>query len=1053
MGIPTLLFACMLLGTSSAQRLVTVQSGPLVRTEGSHVTIWCNVTGHKAGVEQDFEWSMYLHAAPTREIRIVSTSQPNFAYSVFAQRVNRKEIYVERLSSDSALLHITKLEAKDEGEFECYTPNTDGPYLGSYSAKTNLTVIPDTLSVTSAGQTLDKVEGEMLQLSCEVSRQTAQHTHLSLGWYLRSPDQSAPPQDLVTLSRDFVLRAGGPYKQRFNSGDLRLDKVSSATYRLTIYRVQPADQGLIYCEAAEWIQDPDRSWYAMTRKQSEKTTVKVQPTDRDFSIQVTTERRAYMAGEPLELRCSIDAQNVGDRYFSLSWVFSSSPVAVVGPSAVPVLSGDYVEREATGQMTVRKETPSVHLLKLQRLRPEDAGKYICRVTEREKTPTGDFVDRTKRSSNVQITVQPLKSNITVSLSSNSSEVPEGDSIQLTCSVRATTDKAGGLSVSWQWADKQGGAPQDLAAVDREGTVRPGPSYRERGSYGEVRAERVRPDTFTLTLLHALPTDEGQYTCTVTEWVQAPDRSWEKIGEKSAVKSVTVKTVESSFFVSASSRTPSVTYGDSFDLQCIVKPRHNPRVPVAVTWRFQPTEGAGGEGGAEFRDVVTLTREGTLRWGDQPLAASVRASVDRSSTNSNFRLSVTRAGRREGGTYQCSAQLWRRNYDSTWSKVANRTSNLLGINVQKPVSKLRVDKTNQSLWFVEDSRVRVNCSISSQTSPDSWHTVLWYARKGAEPVDGAELLLKISHSSGFEYGTYAEEERLKSRVQSERLSPRLYGLTLHQAETSDSGTYYCQVEEWLLDPDGAWYLLSQDSSGFTQVVVSQPEVRLQVEEVESNITVQDSGSIRLGCSIPSQSSKDSRFSVSWYVARAGGEGGDGAEGGEEAERQCVFSIGHDAVFGNGNCSPDEAPGPDSRLRFERPTSDLYSLTIQGARPADAGSYYCHVEEWLLNPRNAWYRLATNNSGVTIVNVLERASTLQSVVCSNDSLFYFVFFYPFPIFGILLIAVLLVRYKARSSSKNQEGKNGAPLLWIKEPHLNYSPTCLEPPALSLHPGSVE
>lgn len=138
-----------------------------------------------------------------------------------------------------------------------------------------------------------------------------------------------------------------------------------------------------------------------------------------------------------------------------------------------------------------------------------------------------------------------------------------------------------------------------------------------------------------------------------------------------------------------------------------------------------------------------------------------------------------------------------------------------------VSKLRVQKANQSLWFVEDSRVRVNCSIVSQTSPDSQHTVLWFARKSQEPDDAPELLLKINHNSAFEYGAYAEEERLKSRVQSERLSPRLYGLTLHRAEAGDSGLYSCLVEEWLLDPDGAWYRLSQDASGFTQVVVRQP----------------------------------------------------------------------------------------------------------------------------------------------------------------------------------------------------------------------------------------
>ncbi|XP_030643447.1 immunoglobulin superfamily member 3 [Chanos chanos] len=1028
-------------GTVSAQRVVSVQPGPLIRTEGSHVTIWCNVTGYKEGMQQDFEWSMYLHTAPDREIRIVSSAQPNYAYAVYAQRVNNKEIYIERMSGDSSLLHITKLQAKDEGMFECYTPNTDGAYLGSYSARTNLTVIPDTLSVTAPAQTLSKIEGDTLQLTCEVTRQTAQHTHLAVGWYLRSPDDpDASPRDLVTLSRDFVLRPGGPYRQRLSSGDLRLDKTSATSYRLTIYKLQPADQGLLYCEASEWIQDPDRSWIAMTRKQSDKTSVKVQPTDRDFSIQVTTERRAYTAGEPLELRCTIDAQNVPERFFSVSWVFSSSPVAVVGPSAVPVLGPNYIEREAAGLLTVRKESANVHLLKLQRLLPEDAGKYICRVTEREKTPTGDFIDRSKRSRNVQITVTPLRSNITVSLSSNSSEVLEGETIQLTCSVQATV---GPLSVAWQWTDKEGTSPAlDLVAVDRDGTARPGPNYRERSSYGEVRVERVRPDTFTLALHNAVPADEGQYRCTVTEWSQsgtAPDWTWQQIGVQSATRDLSVKSVESSFFVSASSRTPSVTFGDSFDLQCIVKPRHNPSVPASVTWRFQPAEGDG-----EFRDLVTFTRDGTLQWGEQLLGLGTRTMVDRTPTNTNFRLSVTRAGRKEAGTYQCAARLYRRNYDGTWTTVANRTSNLLGISVLQPVSKLRVHKSNQSLQFLEDSRVRVNCSITSQTSPDSQHAVLWYARK-SEAGEPDELLLKIEHTGAFEYGAYAEEERLRSRVQSERLSPRLYVLTLHRAETSDSGTYYCLVEEWLTDPDGAWYRLARDSSGFTRVVVKQPAVKLQVEEVESNITVTESGSIRLGCSILSQSSKDSRFSVSWYVIRPDRD--------EENEHECVFSIGHDAVFGNGNCSPTEEPGPNSRLQFERTTSDLYSLTIQKARRGDSGSYYCHVEEWLLNPRNAWYRLATNDSGVTIVNVLEQVSTLQSVVCSNDSLFYFVFFYPFPIFGILLIAVLLVRYKSRTANKNQEGKNGAPLLWIKEPHLSYSPTCLDPPALSLHPGSVE
>lgn len=136
-----------------------------------------------------------------------------------------------------------------------------------------------------------------------------------------------------------------------------------------------------------------------------------------------------------------------------------------------------------------------------------------------------------------------ESNITVALSSNSSEVLEGDVIQLTCSVHSTT---GPLSVVWQWTDKQATGPaQEVASVDRDGTVWHSPAYRERSSYGEIRVEKVQGDTFSLSLYNALPGDEGQYRCTATEWLLTgtePELNWEKIGEKSATKTVTVKTV-------------------------------------------------------------------------------------------------------------------------------------------------------------------------------------------------------------------------------------------------------------------------------------------------------------------------------------------------------------------------------------------------------------------------------------------------------------------------------------------------------------------------------
>nr|XP_014429638.1 immunoglobulin superfamily member 3 isoform X2 [Pelodiscus sinensis] len=1035
------LTSLLLLGMALAQRQVTVQESPLYRTEGSHITIWCKVSGYQGPSEQNFQWSIYLPSAPEREVQIISTMDPSFPYAIYTQRVHSKEIYVERVQGDAVLLHITALQDRDAGEYECHTPTTDERYFGSYSAKMKLMVIPDSLRVASVPQTLNKVERDSLELKCEVSKSTAQHSHLSISWYRQKAGE--PPVEIISLSRDFVLRAGNTYAQRQATGDVRLDKVGETTSKLTIYNLQPSDQGEFYCEAAEWIQDPDKSWYAMTRKRSEGTIISIQATDKEFSVRLETEKRTYTVGEPVEFRCILEAQNVPERYFSISWAFNSSLIASLGPNAVPVLNSDFAQREALGQLKVAKESDNVFVLKIYRLRLEDSGKYNCRVTEREKTVTGDFMDKeSKRPKNIPITVLPLKAG---------------------------------------------------------------------------------------------------------------------------------------FAVTAISRTPGVTYNESFDLQCIIKPHYPSWVPVSVTWRFQPA------GSTEFHDLVTFTRDGGVQWGDRYMGFRTRTAIEKAESSNNVRLSISRASDTEAGKYQCVAELWRKNYNSSWTRLADRTSNLLEIRVLRPVTKLQVSKSKRSITLVESRPIPLNCSVKSQTSPDSHFAVLWYVHKPSD-ADG-KLILKTTHSSAFEYGTYAEEEGLRGRLLFERSSSGgLFSLTVQRAEVSDSGSYYCHVEEWLLSPNHAWYKLAEEVSGRTEVTVKQPDNHLQVNQTQKNltvlenqwvtlecavtnrtsptsqlsvewyvwksghpekeavaqlsrqatlqygdlatlsglkgrlnlespspglylltlqnVTVQDSGAydcrveewlldpsnqwykraedlsglttvtvkqpdptlqvdtaisnltvlekepFPLDCNILSRSSQESRFAVTWYNLRTKEGGGLASRGTEEEEeREALLSVGPDAVFGQ------EAGRFEGRLRFQRLSSAHYRLTVLQAGAADAGNYSCRVEEWLPDPKGAWYRLAEEESGTVTIHVQDTGSTLQSIICSNDALFYFVFFYPFPIFGILIITILLVRFKSRNSSKNSEGKNGVPLLWIKEPHLNYSPTCLEPPVLSIHPGTID
>lgn len=173
----------------------------------------------------------------------------------------------------------------------------------------------------------------------------------------------------------------------------------------------------------------------------------------------------------------------------------------------------------------------------------------------------------------------------------------------------------------------------------------------------------------------------------------------------------------------------------------------------------------------------------------------------------------------GDAHSCSVGCWT-SLEVSLGQAQTLTSLLLNCPLPFTVTKLQVSKSKRTLTLVENRPIQLNCSVKSQTSPNSHFAVLWYVHKPSD-ADG-KLILKTTHSSAFEYGTYAEEEGLRGRLQFERhVSGGLFSLTVQRAEVSDSGSYYCHVEEWLLSPNYAWYKLAEEVSGRTEVTVKLP----------------------------------------------------------------------------------------------------------------------------------------------------------------------------------------------------------------------------------------
>ncbi|XP_067849043.1 immunoglobulin superfamily member 3-like [Heptranchias perlo] len=791
----------------TAQRQVKLQEGPLVRAEGRHITIQCDVSGYQQSPEQNFEWSISRPDKPDLKIQIISTKDPNFSYAIYGKRVMNKEIYIERIKGDSVLLHITNLQKSDEGVYECFTPNTDSVYWGSYSAVMNLTVISDTLSATSVPQTLNKVEGDSLELVCEVSKQTSQHTHVAVTWYLQKGDQNLT---VISLTRDFVLYSGEAYKQRQASGDVRLDKIGATSFKLTIYKLQTSDQGEFYCEGTEWIQDLDKSWQVMTNKRTEKTTVNVKSIGKKFLALIKATAVNITVGGSLEITCTVEAQNFPDRFFSVAWFLDNNEIIRIGPNAVPSFHGEYEMRETLGKVTVSKKNDRDYVLKMYQIQVEDGGAYHCQVEESEKISSGAF--STKKSNEVTITVQRPQANRNVVISSNTTEVLESDYLQFACGIHSVTAGYGQLSITWQFINKQD-LSYDIIGMNQDGTQVTYQPYHERVVNSDVRMARVRSDSFTLVIYNALTSDEGQYACQVMEWAAESNGNWQLIGDYvSGNMTVTIKSLESSFAVTAITRTPSVRYYGTFELQCFIRPSHLTYVSVSVSWKFQPANSN------DSYHLVNFTHDTAIVWGDKVENFKGKAIVVKTVSNT-LRLSVSRASKLEAGKFLCIAELWGRHHPNQWVKKASATSNILEVKVRPPASLLQLTKPVRTIQKRTNDITELECRILAQTQNDSEFSVTWLFSKIQEPNVKGENLLNIGRNNIVQYyGELLTDTQKKMKFRDEKTSNGVYKLIIQKTGVDDSGSYYCHVTEWLLDPNSIWYKVGENTSATTTVQV-------------------------------------------------------------------------------------------------------------------------------------------------------------------------------------------------------------------------------------------
>ncbi|XP_030611749.1 immunoglobulin superfamily member 8-like [Archocentrus centrarchus] len=210
------------------------------------------------------------------KIKIISTFDSHYSDPSLSKRVASGDISVVRLQDNEVELKIAQVKSQDAGFYECQTPSTDYVISGNYAAKVQLTVIPNTLKVSS--KTLPPVvsEGSDLTLSCNIARELVRPTYLSVTWSVKKGTAS---EKILTFGPQGDVVTGSSFAQRYADGGIRLAPGRNGLFELVISRMTTSDEGNYECTGTEWAYESGGRWTKLVEDTKEMGTVAVTPTE------------------------------------------------------------------------------------------------------------------------------------------------------------------------------------------------------------------------------------------------------------------------------------------------------------------------------------------------------------------------------------------------------------------------------------------------------------------------------------------------------------------------------------------------------------------------------------------------------------------------------------------------------------------------------------------------------------------------------------------------------------------------------------------------------
>ncbi|XP_075707371.1 prostaglandin F2 receptor negative regulator [Rhinoderma darwinii] len=752
-------------------RVVRVPSGPLLRVEGTNVSIACNVSDYEGPREQNFDWTVSLGAGPA--VGVLSTWDNTFTHASYKERVKSRGVWLEKTGNSEVLLHIQRLSAADEGNYICSTPSTDATFSGNYEARLQLKVIADTLRLQGPKGRLTSVRnitaGGSFQLPCLASfGDGATHVHLSLTWQRQSGGSIAEVLTLTHLGR---LQPGTDYAARYNSGELRVDTAAADTYQLTLDSAQTSDAGEYSCVAHTWVQGAE-GWEKIQEKTVAVARVEVRPVE--LMVSVVESALEVSEGNPFTLSCLVSLDSSVPMITRVRWFHSHSGILPSGPDHDPA-----------------QETTVTHQL----LVPQawETGEYTCQASAWTLLRNGTWQRAAEgRSAPVRVQVTHDAPDLQVSLDIAVAPQVSEEPSEFLCHMSGAPH----LSVSWYFTpspeDSTAAKPVLVGSLHQDGSLQVGENYQQQVERGELILSRRGPQTFVLRIQWTSEEDRGSYHCTGTSWKPLRNDSWTPAAEvTSAPVGLFWMTEGPSIRVDARLIKMVSAAGGTFEMICTVQAQNisSPQYAVRVTLK-PPQENAAPV------IVITLNRDGVIR----RMLSAVSNTVLEKGKEGAYLFRLYQAQNQDVGMYQCEIAAWTQGGGGTWRMAQNKTTNPVQLAFQASGPMFNVTARSDSLSVYRGDRSEFWCTITVDgpaVDPDDVaFDVSWFVQRAG----GSSVFLAAADRSAQ---VRHNQRNSSSEVSLERVSDMEYRLRIYGCEEDDAGGHYCTVTPWVRSGEGGW----------------------------------------------------------------------------------------------------------------------------------------------------------------------------------------------------------------------------------------------------------